>query len=124
MPTYNGVTFDIIDERGQGIRPVFATQKYQSRQHYPESNLDEVQFGGKGDSILKCKIVCYSLANYNTLDSSWGDTARTLTNLYATGDDYVGVKLTDVKLVEVAPDGYNSAGTKTGWWIADAEFAY
>lgn len=76
--TYASVSFDVAGSPN-ARRPPWTRKLHVSREHYPETNLDEVQFGGKGNFTIKVRAVVYSQANLDTLLAAWGSTSRALT---------------------------------------------
>ena len=94
MPKYNNVTFYI---KAEGMTtPDWNRQKFSSTQHYPDTNLDERQFGGMSNLRVALNVFVYTQADVDALEASWGDTGRDLIDLSISGTTISGVMLVDV----------------------------
>ena len=115
MPVYNSVTFDVIREGA--FQPDWNRQHYVSHAHYPGTDLDEVQFGGRGHRTLQLKAIVYSQADVYTLESSVGDTERDLTELRAASERIAAVMLVGMTNIQRLAKGDTS-----GVWQMDLTF--
>ena len=104
MGTYNAVTFGELAENSM-FRPAWERENNVTIRNIPYGNKDNIQGAGLGNPRITVRILVSSDANMATLQTSVGSTARTLTNLFYTGNDYSNtylVNLTDIQRHDVS----------------------
>jgi hypothetical protein len=92
MAVYNSVTFT-LQPTDKMFRPGWEREANVSVRNIPYANKDDIQHGGYGSKRLTVDIVVLDDSGIANLQASVGSTARTLTNLFGTGDDYTNVYL-------------------------------
>lgn len=80
--TYNGITFGVLSP--DSFAPQWEQELVVSEEHYPDTDTDEVQTGGKRLRRLSVEARIASAANLATLVGSLGNTERTLTDHFGT----------------------------------------
>ncbi len=90
MPTYSGVTFDILGNK----RPLWKREITVNRRKIAGTNREDTQYGGLSNPKLRLTAVLQTAGQVETLQAAAGSTGRTLTNLY--GTDYSDVRLSFV----------------------------
>lgn len=77
MPTYNGISFEVI---GSAEWPEFSQDAISSTQAIPYANKEYLQFAGRSNRRLTCTGRFTALADVQTLQGSMGSTRRTLSS--------------------------------------------
>lgn len=95
MASYNGVTFEELAEDGMW-RPYWERAANVTVRNIPYAAKDDVQSAGMGNPRLELRIKVNSDANMDTLLASVGSTARPLTNLFTSGNDFSNTYLIEV----------------------------
>ena len=78
------------------FRPGWEREANVTVRNIPYANKDDIQHGGYGSKRLTVDIVILEDSGMASLQASAGGTARTLTNLFASADDYTNVYLISV----------------------------
>lgn len=101
--SYAGVSFGASSR--DGFLPDWEEELAVSVEHYPDTDTDEVQIGGKSKQPLSISVWLDSEANKDTLKAAVGSTARTL--VYR-GTTYTSRQLTGVRNIQIHPDGVSA----------------
>jgi hypothetical protein len=119
--TYNGVTADLVSD-DEGWIPDWERESYTNAEHYPESDYDEVQYGGLGDRVVTWTVRVNTEADAAALEGSVGENPRTLTVGYTDFDDttesdvYAGVRLDRARRRRKTVMGANSGTLAAARW--------
>jgi hypothetical protein len=116
MATFNTATFYVV---ALGAAPYWEREGYWSSLHYPETNTDELQYGGAGN--LRVVLDCWTSADsqmnlleakaHPTTPTGWASTS--VSNLYGDGTTFDNVILRAIT---------DKRRTWTGTWYFRAEF--
>jgi hypothetical protein len=104
MPAYAGVSFDVV-KSSDGLSEGIERPKHVSITHYPDTDTDEIQFGGKGTPRVTLKVYVYTQAGCDALEAAWGPTVRALTG-WRSDADSINAMLIDVKPFKRPPKGW------------------
>lgn len=96
MSTFNGITFTPLRD-SDGWRYPWKRAPYWAQQHYPDTNTDEVQFGGLGNPSVTVEVLVDVDADVASLEALVNGSAYTLAN-FPTGTTYTNVRLRDCQL--------------------------
>ncbi len=91
MSAFNGITFTPLRD-SDGYRYPWRREKHWSREHYPDTGTDEVQFGGQGNAVLEVECLIDSDSDVTSLQALINGTGYTLVHDGAT---YNTVRLVD-----------------------------
>lgn len=95
MTTFNGIGFDVDISDKNGWQPDWRRQTYYSRKHYPDTNTDELQFGGLGNKQITVLACVDSAADVATLQGYVGSTYALNDFL---GSSYASATLLDLRI--------------------------
>ena len=79
MSTFNGITFTPLRD-SDGWRYPWKRAPYWAQQHYPDTNTDEVQFGGLGNPSVTVEVLVDVDADVASLEALVNGSAYTLAN--------------------------------------------
>ncbi|MHB1131652.1 MAG: hypothetical protein ACYC4L_04620 [Chloroflexota bacterium] len=110
--SYNGATFNVISDAG--FTPRWLRKPVIARKHYPFSDNDDIQYGGRERPTVVLKVGVDSDAAWNLLEAGADGVARTLSNPFGDGVNYASVKITDIRSIK--------RRTYAQEWEAEIEF--
>lgn len=110
MPTYNGVSFDVLST-DRSMRPHWERETVWASQHIPFSDRDDLQYGGRSHERIVLPVLVQGDEAMAALRESVG-VCRTLFGLF--GTDYQNVVLKRV--------GEQRRSPTQALWTAQLEF--
>lgn len=96
MSTFNGITFTPLRD-SDGWRPNWRREPIWNEEHYPETDTDEVQFGGLKNPTLSVEVLIDEDDDAAALEALVDGLPYTLAD-YPTGTTYTAVRLRDCDL--------------------------
>ena len=96
MTTFNSITITPLRDSDGYSAPWKRAPRW-SVEHYPDTNTDEVQFGGLGNAVCTVEVLVDSDADAASLQALVNGTAYTLAD-FPSGTTYTGVRLRDWNL--------------------------
>ena len=116
MAVYNSVTFTLQPENNM-FRPGWQREANVAVRNIPYSGKDDIQHAGIGSKRLTVGIVVLDDSGMASLQASVGATARTLSDLFASGDNYTNVYL--ISLTDIQRYDYSAVWTATATFIQE-----